>query len=148
MVEKRPLLRGGVALANGNSRSSRHLTALSRARVEFKLVGHGCPYATYPAPVIPIGMIGEKLAAVYPGGILGPTLVFIENESPYVHHNDSLRNRLREFDYHEDRLFAYSPEQVIKYQAAEERQFLRKLLDQEPTVCGPHIRRMLEQFAG
>lgn len=113
--------------------------------VSFDLLGHDCPYGSYPAPVIPVGRLRGRLVAVYPGGEAGPKIEEVDDNLTYVVHNEQLKKSLKSFDYRVHRLFGFSPLEVSSYPASREAEFLDGFLG---TAAGsnsaPNVRKMLE----
>lgn len=115
--------------------------------MNFRLLGHGCPYGAYPAPVIPIGKTDGSWVAVYAGGNAGPTLEPIEKDAGFVRYDPVLRKKLANFDLHSHRLFAYSPSEVVMYEAKDEKEFLGKVLEhQKFSGRSVPIRNMLRNY--
>ena len=93
----------------------------------FRLLGHDCPYGAYPAPLVPVGRLAGKLVAIYPAGQMGPSVEEIDDEFVYVPHSKKLCKSLAGFDYRVDRLFGLSRDQVLRYRADREAEYLRGL---------------------
>jgi len=116
----------------------------------FELVGHDCPSDNYPAPVVAIGHFCGKTVAVYPGADseLDPQKDEVEGLD-FVSHSPELRHKLRGFDYRSDRLFAYAPDDVVFYEAAEESDFFRdRLRDTRCQGADPFVRLTLARKTG
>jgi len=94
----------------------------------FVLLGHDNPYGSYPAPVIPIGNLDGKLVAIYPGGTAGPTPELLETDSTYVNHREQLVRRLERFEWHIDRLFAFTKDEVTSFRSDQEQEFYSQFL--------------------
>ena len=99
----------------------------SRSKADFVLLGHDCPLGRYPAPVVPIGLLGRELVAIYPRGAV-PGIEPIEKFRTYVRYPRALQRRLTHFDYLTERLFARSENDVFSYPIANESQFFKKVL--------------------
>lgn len=117
------------------------------APYEFQLLGHSCPYAHYPAPVIPVGMLDGALVVVYAAGSKNaPTIELVTGNRIYVPHHEYLNNALAHFEYRKHRLFAYSETDVTAYEIAREREFFLCFLNTAKSdECYPAIRKMLER---
>jgi hypothetical protein len=112
----------------------------------FELIGHDCPYDSYPAPVIPIGELNGELVAVYPGGDPGPVVEPVARDSKYTKHPPALQQKLAHFDMWMHRLFAYTPDEVECYPIAEEREFLGRFLARDEYCNSSQaIRKLLAQ---
>ena len=102
------------------------------------LIGHENPYGEYPAPVVPIGRDRkDRLFAAYPhrGNIQWLRQLDPKTFVPLL--------RVQEdFNFANDRLFAYSEGDVVSYPVAGEEEFLRNVL---PKVS-PDIKAMLERY--
>jgi small subunit ribosomal protein S2 len=97
------------------------------AQEEFLLLGHSSPLGRYPAPVIPVGRLDEKMVAIYARGG-EPDVVPIAAGCSYVAHDASLRRSLSEFDYRSHRLFALEEDRILSYPIEREREFFLTLL--------------------
>lgn len=75
---------------------------------KFVLLGYDCPYAVYPAPVIPVGLLDGQLVAIYPGGVEGPTPEPIGEDDDFVRYDTPVPD----FDYRVYGLFAEDPDHV------------------------------------
>ncbi len=92
----------------------------------FKLIGHDNPLG-YPAPVLPIGKLDNELVAVYATD--RATVIVLEDEEYlFIHHNDYLRETLKDFDYLNERLFAFNEDSVISYAIDNETDYFIQLL--------------------
>lgn len=98
------------------------------AREEFLLLGHSSPLGRYPAPVVPVGRLDEKMVAVY-AGEEESNVVPITEDCPYVIHDPALRRSLYGFDYRRQRLFALEEDRILSYSVEREREFFLTLLE-------------------
>jgi uncharacterized cofD-like protein len=115
----------------------------------FELLGHDCPTGIYPAPVVPVGVVDQQLAAVYLD-LDVPRLHFLEDDTEFSRHRflgdgtnertisdafdwidsgmpDSIES-LHDFDFHTERLFAFTQDIVLAYPATKEATFFQYLL--------------------
>ena len=118
--------------------------------LRFELLGHSCMLSTYPAPVIAIGRFGNRTVAVYPGSEaeFDPEKNRIEGPD-FVHHGPQLQGKLKDFDFRNDCLFAYSEEDVVRYKKDEEQNFLLYFLrDARYLASDPFVRMTLARTAG
>jgi hypothetical protein len=95
---------------------------------KFKLVGHDNPLKNYPAPVVPVGYIENRLVAVY-SKTNSSDIVQIEEDSVFIKHSPLLAETLRPYDYLHHRLFAFSETNIVHYSAEYEDSFFRALLE-------------------
>jgi hypothetical protein len=111
----------------------------------FDLLGHDCPYGSYPAPVVAIGRLGNQLQAVYSPFVVEQ----LEQDTEYVVHDTFLSATLDRFDYTTDRLFAYASDEIVIYKAAGEREFLISFLaSSRSRDVDPFFRLMLAKRTG
>lgn len=123
------------------------MNTTSAAGVAFKLRGHSCIYGVYPSPVIPVGLLGRSLVAVYPGGQHGPTIEQVNRSSKFVRHAPRVAGSLAGFDFREHRLFAYEPTRVVYYPVSDEADFLEAFLSREQEFGVPSpIRGILTKY--
>ena len=120
-----------------------------RQNIEFELIGHDSPTGKYPAPVVPIGRILDtgELAAVYIDSIESePILEPVAKNANFVHHNATLKELLKNFDYRKDSLFALTPEDVKFYAVQDEEKFFKGLLaDEDFASTNPFLRLSLAE---
>lgn len=96
------------------------------ARKDFQLIGHDNPLG-YPAPVVPIGFIQDRLVAIYASD--RATEIYLDDgEREFIKHSDSLKDRLKKFDYQNDRLFGFSKREVDLYAIDRESEYFTGLL--------------------
>src|ERR1043165_3354463 len=94
----------------------------------FILLGHNSPLGDYPAPVVPVGLLNERLVAVYAAED-GPDVVTVAQDCSYIILNSNQQQALIEFDYRRQRLFAMSERDLLTYFIESERDFFHSLLD-------------------
>ena len=90
----------------------------------FKLLGHDNPFGRYPSPVVPIGKLDDELVAIF----AGVDVQKVAEEGVYVRHNEELTYKLWDFDYKNDRLFAFDEHDVDAYHVVEELDYFKQLL--------------------
>lgn len=112
---------------------------------EFKLRGHSRVYGGYPGPVIAVGEMEELgFVAIYPGGKSGPTPEPIEEDAGWVHHTERTAIALESFDWRNERLMEFSEQEVERYAADQEREYLAELLTRKDfETADPFVRLML-----
>ena len=110
----------------------------------FKLVGWSNPYGRYPAPIIPVGRINERLFAIYPGGEKHEDP--ISEDDFYVHFSTEQLVDFRDFDHLRERLFVTDEDCVVRYAADHEKTFFAGLLI-DPDFCKgyPAMRNLLQK---
>lgn len=96
------------------------------SRERFKLLGHDNPLG-YPAPVVPVGLLDNYLVAVYASD-RATAIDLDSSEHFFVRHNESIKEALKEFDYLNDRLFAFDTELVNSYAIDYEAEYFTHLL--------------------
>jgi len=120
-----------------------------RQNIEFELIGHDSPTGKYPAPVVPIGYCVDtgKLVAVYIDSIESePILESVAENANFVHHNVTLTELLKDFDYRKDSLFALAPEDVKFYAVQDKEKFFKSLLvDEDFASTNPFLRLSLAE---
>ena len=98
----------------------------------FELLGHDNPLGRYPAPVVPIGYLGDRLVAVY-ASKKGADIINLEDDVLFVKYEESIKDELCDFRYLDHRLFAFSETKVESYSISSEADFFRDLFD-NPTI--------------
>lgn len=102
---------------------------INRLKKSFQLMGYSHPFDEYPAPIVPIGYYEDKLVAVYldPSN---PSDIFLDldQDHQYIKFNDQLKQDFADFNYLEDKLFAFSPDVIAPYPVAEEKEFYKDVL--------------------
>jgi putative ABC transport system ATP-binding protein len=83
--------------------------------IHFRLLGHDCPLGRYPAPVVPIGKLGDKLVAIYISEKGDPEPVEISKLARYIKHDSALTSELSTYNVMTDLLFALSAHEVKSY---------------------------------
>jgi RNA polymerase sigma factor (sigma-70 family) len=117
------------------------------AKERFEILGHDNPLG-YPAPVVPVGRLDGLLVAFYASDRV--TEVVIEDESSeFVKYDEALRRALRDFDYHNERLFGFSDDRVDSYKIDEQSAYFRSLLrDIHFSLDNPFLRLSLAKATG
>lgn len=114
-------------------------------------MGHECPTADYPGPVIPIGNLDGRRVALYRTQE-GVTFVPVDPEALFVEHAADLRLTLRSYDVKRDVLFAFTESDVTWYAIDDERAFFESLLRNSPgagrAVEDPFFRLSLAAATG
>ena len=120
-----------------------------RQNIEFELIGHDSPTGKYPSPVVPIGRFLDtgELVAVYIDSIkFEPVLEPVAKNATFVHHDATLKELLKNFDYRKDSLFALTPEDVKFYAVQDEEKFFKGLLaDEDFASTNPFLRLSLAE---
>ena len=110
-----------------------------RVKGYFQLLGYGNPFDEYPASVVPIGDYKGKFVAVYPDS--SDPFLLLDRDYEYIEFDDKLKQSLKDFNYSEYKLFAYSQDKVIYYPISEEKEFYSNLLkDKNLSADNPFIR--------
>lgn len=113
----------------------------------FKLLGHDNPFG-YPAPVVPVGLLNDRLVAVYASDRV-TELELEEDENTYIKHNESIRRTLKDFDYLQHRLFGFNENQVEHYRIdKEDSYFYRLLKNHKADLKNPFLRLSLAKATG
>src|ERR1700693_3602198 len=94
---------------------------------KFVLVGHDCPLGGYPSIVVPVGRQGGQLVVSY-FSPHGPELVPVPKESGYVEHSPGTTLGLAQFRHDRHGLFAFGQQNLVIYDAGQEREFFANLL--------------------
>jgi hypothetical protein len=97
---------------------------------KFILLGYDNPLGRYPAPVVPVGLLGDELVAVYPGNE-SPTYVALEQDVKYIKVDTATQDSLAEFDPQLHRLFAADRNNAQCYRVNDEKNFFLRLLKQQ-----------------
>src|SRR5687767_4923743 len=108
-----------------------------------RLIGHDNPSGRYPAPVVPILALGDRLAVVFAAD--GPAqLVEIDSEAQFVHHDARLQSSLQEFDPNAHHLFAFDETRVVLYEVAKQPTFFEGVLEDATfAAANPFLRLAL-----
>ncbi len=121
---------------------------IKRSKSSFQLTGYSHPFDEYPAPLVPIGYHQDELVAVY----LDPsnpsdTFLVLDQDHPYIQFDEQLKQNLDEFNYLQDKLFAYSEDQVVLYSLDKEKEFYRDVLkDDSLSQDNPFLRYSLAKI--
>ena len=121
----------------------------------FQLLGHDTPFCQYPAPVVPIGYHKGELVAAYldqenKEQELYSSFLPLEEDTTYVKYdtnNEQFSQLINDFDYLEDKLFAFSENDVRRYSVKDEKDFFSNLLkDESFSQDNPFLRRSLAKL--
>lgn len=96
----------------------------------FQLLGFDAPLSHYPAPVVPIGLLGNKLVAVFITDD-DPAFVRLDNDVEYIQFSESALRNLADFNPSKQRLFALNREDVKSYAIDDEQRIFLALLKQK-----------------
>jgi hypothetical protein len=96
----------------------------------FALLGYDNPLGRYPAPVVPVGRLGDELVAVYAGDE-SPSYLTLEGDTQYLKFDARTLKHFVDFDPQLNQLFAISSNDVRRYLIKDEKKFFSKLLKQE-----------------
>lgn len=99
-------------------------------RSKFVLLGYDNPLGRFPAPVVPVGLLGDELVAVYAGDE-SPSHITLEGGAQYFKFDVKKLNSFVDFDPRLHQLFAISTSDIRRYLIKGERKFFSKLLKQE-----------------
>jgi hypothetical protein len=120
-------------------------------QMKFKLIGHKCPLDYYPSTVLPILQDGNNLYIAYLAFVETPAkLVSINDYDVYfIKHDAKLRSSelLKNFDYGQDRLFAFAKNNVVSYRIVDQSEFFINILkDNELSKDNPFLRLSLAEL--
>jgi DNA-binding NarL/FixJ family response regulator len=109
----------------------------------FHLLGHDCPLGTYPAPVVPVGRLGDKLVAIY-ATTSGAEVVEVAPDAHFTLHDSDTEDVLRNFSHRNQRLFAYDANHVVAYNVSQEHEFYARVLSNpSDEIRNPFLRLAL-----
>ncbi len=100
-----------------------------RLKKYFKLKGYSHPFDEYPAPIVPIGYYEHKLVAVYLDSSNSSDIFLdLDQDHQYIEFDDQFKRNLTDFNYLQDKLFAFSPDKIVSYPLAKEKEFYKDVL--------------------
>lgn len=119
--------------------------------MSFELIGHECPMAEYPAPVVPIGTLEGRRVVSFRDQ---DNVIFepVAEGAQFIEHSPELRRRLQDYDVRTHGLFAFGEQDVVAYRIEDERTFFDGLLSHPKTadraLSDPFFRLSLAAVTG